>query len=33
MFKVEYNKDGIKNSTADIQKRLGGLVSTGEDNV
>lgn len=33
MFKVEYTEDGIKNSTADIQKRLGGLVSTGEDNV
>lgn len=33
MFKVEYTEAGIKNSTADIQKRLGGLVSTGEDNI
>ena len=33
MFKVEYTENGIKNSTADIQKRLGGLVSTGEDNI
>ena len=33
MFKVEYGENEIKNSTADIQKRLGGLVSTGEDNI
>lgn len=33
MFKVEYTETGVKNSTADIQKRLGGLVSTGEDNI
>lgn len=33
MFKVEYTEGGIKNSTSDIQKRLGGLVSTGEDNI
>lgn len=33
MFKVEYTETGIKNSTADIQKRLGGLISTGEDNI
>lgn len=34
-FKVEYDmKHGrIKDSTADLQKRIGGLVSTGEDNV
>ncbi len=34
-FKVAYDmKRGcIKDSTADLQKRIGGLVSTGEDNV
>lgn len=33
MFKVSYTETGIENSTSDIQKRLGGLVSTGEDNI
>ena len=34
-FKVEYDmkRGHIKDSTADLQKRIGGLVSTGEDNV
>ena len=34
-FKVEYDmkRGRIKDSTADLQKRIGGLVSTGEDNV
>ena len=33
-FKVDYDmqKGEIKDSTYDIQKRIGGLVSTGEDN-
>lgn len=32
-FKVRYDKDGyIEDSTFDIQKRIGGLVSTGDDN-
>lgn len=32
-FKVKYDKDGyIEDSTFDIQKRIGGLVSTGDDN-
>lgn len=38
MFKIDYveNSDGkvqIKSSTADLQKRIGGLISTGDDNV
>lgn len=35
MFKVLYDVSGgvIKDSTFDIQKRIGGLISTGEDNV
>jgi hypothetical protein len=33
MFKVLYEGDHIKDSTFDIQKRIGGLVSTGDDNV
>lgn len=35
MFKVDYdfNKNRIKDSTYDIQKRIGGMISTGEDNV
>lgn len=32
-FKVLYGKDHIKDSTFDIQKRIGGMVSTGEDNI
>lgn len=34
-FKVLYDKENgrIKDSTFDLQKRIGGLVSTGEDNV
>ena len=33
MFKTLYAKDRIKDSTFDIQKRIGGLISTGEDNM
>lgn len=35
LFKVQYDyKNGcIKDSTFDIQKRIGGMVSTGEDNM
>lgn len=35
MFKVNYDKAAgkIKDSTFDIQKRIGGLISTGEDNI
>lgn len=33
MFKVLYEGDHIKDSTFDIQKRIGGMVSTGDDNV
>lgn len=33
LFKVKYSSTGIKDSAYDIQKRIGGLVSTGEDNV
>lgn len=33
MFKVLYEDDHIKDSTFDIQKRIGGMVSTGDDNV
>ena len=35
LFKVEYDfKNGrIKDSTFDLQKRLGGMVSTGDDNI
>ena len=33
LFKVKYGTTGIKDSAYDIQKRIGGLVSTGEDNV
>jgi hypothetical protein len=32
-FKVLYSKDGIKDSAFDIQKRIGGMISTGDDNV
>lgn len=32
-FKVKYNSTGIKDSAFDIQKRIGGMVSTGEDNI
>ena len=33
MFKVIYEGDHIKDSTFDIQKRIGGMGSTGDDNV
>lgn len=33
LFKVLYEGDHIKDSTFDIQKRIGGMVSTGDDNV
>ena len=33
MFKVAYEGDHIKDSTFDIQKRIGGMVSTGDDNI
>ena len=33
MFKVLYEGDHIKDSTFDIQKRIGGMVSTGDDNI
>ena len=33
LFKVKYGKTGILDSAYDIQKRIGGLVSTGEDNI
>lgn len=33
LFKVKYSKTGIADSAYDIQKRIGGLVSTGEDNI
>jgi hypothetical protein len=33
LFKVKYGKTGILDSAFDIQKRIGGLVSTGEDNI
>jgi predicted RNA-binding protein YlxR (DUF448 family) len=33
LFKVKYGKTGIVDSAYDIQKRIGGLVSTGEDNI
>lgn len=33
LFKVAYEGHSIKDSTFDIQKRVGGIVSTGEDNV
>jgi hypothetical protein len=33
LFKVKYNSTGIEDSAYDIQKRIGGLVSTGEDNI
>lgn len=33
MFKVTYEGDHIKDSTFDIQKRIGGMVSTGDDNI
>lgn len=35
MFKIDYDfaNGRIKDSTADLQKRIGGLVSTGDDNV
>lgn len=35
MFKVEYDKVNkrIKDSTFDLQKRIGGMISTGDDNV
>jgi hypothetical protein len=35
LFKVNYdfNKGQIKDSTFDIQKRIGGMISTGDDNV
>lgn len=32
LFKVRYEGDHIKDSTFDIQKRIGGIVSTGDDN-
>ena len=32
-FKVKYSSTGIKDSAFDIQKRIGGMVSTGEDNI
>lgn len=32
MFKVTYKGHSIKDSTFDIQKRIGGIVSTGDDN-
>lgn len=33
LFKVLYEGDHIKDSTFDVQKRIGGMVSTGDDNV
>ena len=33
MFKVAYEGSHIKDSTFDIQKRIGGMVSTGDDNI
>ena len=33
LFKVKYGKTGILDSAYDIQKRIGGLVSTGEDDI
>jgi len=33
MFKVKYGTDKILDSTFDIQKRIGGMESTGDDNV
>lgn len=33
LFKVLYEGNHIKDSTFDIQKRIGGMVSTGDDNV
>lgn len=33
LFKVLYEGDHIKDSTFDIQKRIGGMCSTGDDNV
>ena len=35
MFKVTYSKfnHSIKDSTFDLQKRIGGIISTGDDNV
>lgn len=35
LFKVDYDKGKgiIKDSTYDIQKRIGGMISTGDDNV
>ena len=33
LFKVKYGTSGIKDSAYDIQKRIGGMVSTGEDNI
>lgn len=33
LFKVRYKGDHIDDSTFDIQKRIGGMVSTGDDNV
>jgi hypothetical protein len=32
-FKVRYDDESIVDSAYDIQKRIGGLISTGEDNV
>lgn len=31
-FNVQYSSDRILNSTGDLQKRIGGMVSTGDDN-
>lgn len=31
-FKVEYSGDHIANSAGDIQKRIGSMISTGDDN-
>lgn len=33
LFKVKYGKTSIIDSAYDIQKRIGGMVSTGEDNI
>lgn len=33
LFKVKYSSTGIQDSAYDIQKRIGGLVSTGDDNI
>lgn len=32
LFKVKYKGDHIADSTFDVQKRIGGIVSTGDDN-